>query len=584
MTLYKYIAATAGMALLMGASASATPSTVTFEGVSRADGSTLMRADGITFDVTAGGVLERLDITVAADTNTPWLTHSLSSDSTALATYSATNGNPKSEGILSMDVELSSPTQLQWSIEFNTAHPAWQRQLMDAPSVDMTLTATAWDGSGGSATTSLTYRVMNAAKADYDGDGISDKCVYRKDGKMEWISSKSGDTNVTTHALEDVYPVAGDFNGDGLCDFVWFTKANVGQWDIIFAGDTTLHEYVFGPKNSVPAVGDYDGDGVDDLGVILTDGRLRWWKSTSPSNWFESVGGSKIIKTTGFGGPGLKAAQGDYDGDGFCDRAWYEPSKAKFTIVSTLNGGKVWRRYLGGSAAIPVPGDYDGDGRADVAVMHGDRRVSWLRSDSGNKIRRKTMATRAWLRKYKDATFAGGDYNGDGISDLVWFLNTGAAAGNTWHMRRSVRTLTSVAFPAMNVYFGAEDSYPVTGSVDGIMGPHLPIIYPANFNGTLWKTPNHSHDGTVVLVASSFMADYQAGLWEKAVVSTDPSGENVLLPWGVGRIVAPYHERPAIRFDVLGSWFGPGPVYMVIIYKDGRRQPWYLPNPGLRTE
>ena len=79
------------------------------------------------------------------------------------------------------------------------------------------------------------------------------------------------------------------------------------------------------------------------------------------------------------------------------------------------------------------------------------------------------------------------------------------------------------------------------------------------------------------------MADYKAGLWAGAVVSSDPAGQNVL-PGGVARIVAPYHERPAIRVDKVGSAFGTSPVYFVILYKDGRRQPWYIPNPGVRTE
>ncbi|MBT3294337.1 MAG: VCBS repeat-containing protein [Verrucomicrobia bacterium] len=553
--------------------------------VSPPGGSTLTRGSGVTFDVTSDGILEKLDVTIAVGADAPWLSHSLSSDSTVLAAYFARTGNPKAEGVVAMGVDFSSPTRAQWNMEFNTAHSAWQAQLNGKRTVDITLTATVYNENTSTHSVSVTYRVMNAVPADYDGDGLTDRSVYRENGKLQWVRSQSGDTVGTTHhAVENAYPVVGDFDGDGLCDRGWFRKGNVGRWTIVMTTRGVLSEFSFGAKNSLPAVGDYDGDGIDDLAVILADGRLRWWESSSPNNWLATTGSTKIIKTTAFGLQRMRAAPGDYDGDGLCDRAWFDPAKAEFTIVKTSSGGKVLTHKLGGSGAFPVPGDYDGDGLTDLAVMDSDRRVSWLCSSSGDTVRRKTSATAAWLNKYKRAVFAPGDYNGDGISDLVWYLDTGVTGGGTWHMRRSKRTPTSVTFSAFNTFFGAKGSIPVTGPrVGAPVSAHQPIIMPADFNGTLWKTPNHSGSGTVVLVASSFMADYQAGLWSAAVVSRDPAGDNVL-PLGNGRIVDPYHERPAIRFDTLGTTFRPGPVYFVIKYKDGRRYPWYLPDPGVRTE
>jgi hypothetical protein len=176
------------------------------------------------------------------------------------------------------------------------------------------------------------------------------------------------------------------------------------------------------------------------------------------------------------------------------------------------------------------------------------------------------------MGKADDVPVGGCDFDGDGEDDVaVYNEKTGR-----WQLEMSTDGSLTKDFGFAGAVAVGAPSFEATGD-------HLPIIYPADFNGTLWKTPNHSGSGTVVLVASRFMADYQAGLWEGAVVSSDPSGDNVL-PLGVGRIVAPYHERPAIRFDTLGASFRPGPVYFVIKYKDGRRQPWYLPDPGVRTE
>jgi hypothetical protein len=112
----------------------------------------------------------------------------------------------------------------------------------------------------------------------------------------------------------------------------------------------------------------------------------------------------------------------------------------------------------------------------------------------------------------------------------------------------------------------------------------MPIIEPKDFKGTLWKATNHNKDGVAILFAKKYRAEYDAQLWSGLVVSTDPTGKNVL-PGGVGRIVPPYADgRPIIRVDKDGSYFGTNAVYMVLLYKDGRKQPWLIPNPSLRTE
>jgi hypothetical protein len=107
-----------------------------------------------------------------------------------------------------------------------------------------------------------------------------------------------------------------------------------------------------------------------------------------------------------------------------------------------------------------------------------------------------------------------------------------------------------------------------------------------SWSGSLWKPENHSKNGSVVLLAHKYMADYQAGKWQSAVLSNDPEGNKVVGGnYGNGRIVAPYENKhPAVRFDKLGSHFGSGPIYFVIIYKDGRRKSWKINAPAVRIE
>lgn len=109
--------------------------------------------------------------------------------------------------------------------------------------------------------------------------------------------------------------------------------------------------------------------------------------------------------------------------------------------------------------------------------------------------------------------------------------------------------------------------------------------------GNLWKPVNHSGNGTIVLLKGSFMDDYRQRKWASAVISADPAGVYVVKKndnendrFGYGRIVAPYHGRPAIRFDKIGSYFRPGPVYFVLIYKSGLRLPWRIEDPAIRYD
>ena len=63
-------------------------------------------------------------------------------------------------------------------------------------------------------------------------------------------------------------PVVGDFNGDGIDDLGIF---RAGMWRLDSDGDheLTAHDKVFelGNATDIPIAGDFDGDGIDEVGV-----------------------------------------------------------------------------------------------------------------------------------------------------------------------------------------------------------------------------------------------------------------------------------------------------------------------------
>ena len=121
---------------------------------------------------------------------------------------------------------------------------------------------------------------------------------------------------------------------------------------------------------------------------------------------------------------------GDYDGDGKCDLAVYDPSTYKWFVISLdeMDGGEMIHNgvLLGAQNAVPVAGDYDGDGIDDLAVYitNDGFQSEWIIRLSSTGV--ETSEFYGW----NEATPYPGDYDGDGVTDIAvwnedqgWFIN-----------------------------------------------------------------------------------------------------------------------------------------------------------------
>jgi serine-aspartate repeat-containing protein C/D/E len=104
-------------------------------------------------------------------------------------------------------------------------------------------------------------------------------------------------------------PIAGDFNGDGI-DSLGIYRG--GNWRLDVDGDGKLtsddRSVKFGAKNDIPVVGDFDGDGIDEIG-IFRDGK---WIIDSNHNG-EIDAADQVFE---LGGAGDTPIVGDFNGDG----------------------------------------------------------------------------------------------------------------------------------------------------------------------------------------------------------------------------------------------------------------------------
>jgi hypothetical protein len=228
-----------------------------------------------------------------------------------------------------------------------------------------------------------------------------------------------------------------DWDGDGITDVVIFRPGNVngnpnqapanptsGQWWYMQSSNSQSFGWNWGRATDVPLLGDYDGDGKEDLTV--------WQQATG--SWFTAL--SKY----GFAGQNVQwgvrgdvPVPGDYDGDGKTDQAIWRPydTSSPGCSPSAPCIGYWWRRssatggslpvfQYGEAGDVPVPADYDGDGKTDMAVWRpstGQWCIVWS-SGTGPGNNGHGADAFQWGAP-TDIPLAGLDYDQDGKSDLV---------------------------------------------------------------------------------------------------------------------------------------------------------------------
>ena len=176
---------------------------------------------------------------------------------------------------------------------------------------------------------------------------------FDSNGNGQW---DSGIDTALQFGIDGDIPVVGDWNGDGKSDFGavrnvgglawWYFDSNGNrQWDSGI--DQSLQ---FGIAGDIPVVGDWNGDGMSDFGAVRFVDGYAWWYFDSNGNRQWDPG---IDQSLQFGIEGDIPVVGDWNGDGISDFGvmrngiWYLDG----------NGNRQWD---GGDLVYPsygVPGD-----------------------------------------------------------------------------------------------------------------------------------------------------------------------------------------------------------------------------------
>jgi len=189
-----------------------------------------------------------------------------------------------------------------------------------------------------------------AFAGDWDCDGMETLGLYRRSDGYVYLrnSNTQGVADVSFYfGIPGDFPISGDFNGDG-CDTVSIYRPSEARFYIVNElglNDGGLgaadYSFLFGVLGDKPFVGDFDGNGVDTVGLHRESTGLVYFRNTNTTG----VADFEFI----FGDPGDKLVAGDWDGDGEDTVAVYRPSNGMFYVRNSNTQGVADAQVFAGS-------------------------------------------------------------------------------------------------------------------------------------------------------------------------------------------------------------------------------------------
>jgi hypothetical protein len=225
---------------------------------------------------------------------------------------------------------------------------------------------------------------FGSASGDFNGDGRDDIATFTRSAGSDVFVALSTGTSFgskvkwhNTFAPNNTIPLVGDFNGDGKDDIVVFNRENVGDVFVAlsngssFVGTGQRWHQDFAFIADVPMVGDFNGDGKDDIAAFTRGPQADVFVALS--------GGASFgfrTKWHDFFSLGAEVpVVGDFNGDGRDDIACFTKDPGNDVFVATSNGssfvgqGQVWHSSFGFGTEVVGAGDFTGDGRDDIVAF-----------------------------------------------------------------------------------------------------------------------------------------------------------------------------------------------------------------------
>jgi hypothetical protein len=285
---------------------------------------------------------------------------------------------------------------------------------------------------------------QSIAVADFNGDGKQDVVAAGSASSGSgYVFSYTGNGTALTYSSTSAFTVApsqisgtllatADFNGDGKPDVVMVGSDGTNQAAQVginngSASFTAKSDLVLPEQAAALATGDFNGDGKQDLALLLNDesyddasGLNGLYLATG--NGDGTFSGIKLLDASVTNGSALASV--DVNGDGKQD-----------LVALNMNSVDVYLSQGGGKFAAPIvtelsanlvgtgllAQDLNGDGAVDLGITSYNTANANSEFDAykGNKTGKFTLLSSNSLGDYGSATSVAVDVNQDGVLDIV---------------------------------------------------------------------------------------------------------------------------------------------------------------------
>lgn len=258
------------------------------------------------------------------------------------------------------------------------------------------------------------------------GDGDNSNCtirnpIHRYTTRGSYtISLTAANSNEINTTIKSRYINAGmgekiGVFRKGTMTFYFDANGN-GTWD----GTTRDRQYQFGNSHDIPLTGDWNGDRKTEIGVFRPSTHRFLLDYNGNGTWDGIIVDREYNFGTGTDDPII----GDWNGDGMTDIGIFRNSTRRFFLDYNGNGvldnATIDRYYIFGNINdTPVSGDWNNDGRTEIGTYNLSR-YWFIDLDGNGSLGTGDPSFRFVIAGDIPMT---GDWNNDGITDVGVYIN-----------------------------------------------------------------------------------------------------------------------------------------------------------------